>query len=151
MFNNYLTIDEAMRAIEIIATTYRKQREHIESLERRIEKLEEAEVSRSQREKGKRGEREVAKILRDHGYDSARRGVQYSGGPDSPDVVGVDGFHIEVKRTEQCRPYDYLKQSESDASEGEVPIVVHRQNDKPWIVIMDFEDFLNLIDTREKA
>lgn len=108
-------------------------------------------MSKSQREKGKRGEREVAKILRDHGYDSARRGVQYSGGPDSPDVVGVDGFHIEVKRTEQCRPYDYLKQSKSDASEDEVPIVVHRQNDKPWIVIMDFEDFLNLIDTKEKA
>ena len=43
------------------------------------------------RRKGKEGELEVARILRDHGYDS-RRGVQYSGSPDSPDVTGLPGY-----------------------------------------------------------
>jgi Holliday junction resolvase len=51
------------------------------------------------RQKGKRGELEAAKYLRSLGFTSARRGVQYSGGPDSPDVVcdELPGVHIEVK------------------------------------------------------
>jgi Holliday junction resolvase len=51
------------------------------------------------RQKGKRGEREAAKYLRSLGFTSARRGVQYCGGCDSPDVVcnELPGVHIEVK------------------------------------------------------
>ena len=52
------------------------------------------------KDKGKRGERMAAAKFREHGFD-ARRGVQYSGGPDSPDVVGPEGLHIEVKFTEK--------------------------------------------------
>ena len=47
------------------------------------------------RDKGKRGERMAAKKFREHGFDT-RRGVQYQGGPDSPDVVGPEGLHIEA-------------------------------------------------------
>ena len=93
------------------------------------------------RRKGKEGELEVARILRDHGYDS-RRGVQYSGSPDSPDVTGLPGYHIEVKRTNAFRMYDALAQSERDAGEDEVPIVVHRPDRKDWVVVMRLEDFL---------
>lgn len=99
----------------------------------------------SQRNKGKAGEREVAKLLKEHGYDDARRGIQFQGSPDSPDVVGLPGFHIEVKRTEQCRLYDYLNQSTSEAGEEEIPVVFHRQNKRPWVVIMDAEDFLKVV------
>lgn len=51
--------------------------------------------------KGKVGEREFAALLREHGFD-ARRGVQFSGGADSPDVVSdaLAWLHIEVKRTQ---------------------------------------------------
>ena len=38
------------------------------------------------RQKGKVGEREFAALLRVQGFD-ARRGVQFCGGVDSPDVV----------------------------------------------------------------
>lgn len=93
------------------------------------------------RRKGKDGELEVARILRDHGYDS-RRGVQYSGSPDSPDVTGLPGYHIEVKRTNTFRMYDALAQSERDAGEDEVPIVIHRPDRKDWVVVMRLEDFL---------
>ena len=93
------------------------------------------------RRKGKDGELEVARILRDHGYDS-RRGVQYSGSPDSPDVTGLPGYHIEVKRTNAFRMYDALTQSERDAREDEVPIVIHRPDRKDWVVVMRLEDFL---------
>lgn len=95
------------------------------------------------RNKGKAGEREVANILRNRGYD-AHRGVQYHGGPDSPDVVGLPGIHIEVKRVERLLLYPSVEQSRNDAGQGEIPIVVHRPNNKPWIAILDFEDFLDL-------
>ena len=51
------------------------------------------------RAKGCRGEREIAKILREYGYE-ARRGQQYSGFNGDADVVGLPGYHIEVKRVE---------------------------------------------------
>lgn len=95
------------------------------------------------RRKGKDGELEVARILRDHGYDS-RRGVQYSGSPDSPDVTGLPGYHIEVKRTNRFNLYDAMAQSERDSGEDEIPIVIHRPDRKKWVVVMDLEDFLGL-------
>ena len=59
-------------------------------------------MGKTSRDKGKRGEREVASLLRSYGYDT-HRGQQYHGGKDSPDVVGLPGIHIEVKRTEAFR------------------------------------------------
>ena len=102
-------------------------------------------MGKMQRDKGKRGEREVARILKDHGYTDARRGQQFQGSPDSPDVVGLPGFHIEVKRTEQCRLYDYLGQAFDETAAGDLPVVVHRQNNHGWVAIMDFGDFLEAV------
>lgn len=99
-------------------------------------------MGRTSRDKGKRGEREFAALLREHGYD-ARRGVQYCGGPDSPDVTGLPGIHIEVKRTESLRLYEALKQSEQDTGE-EMPIVAHRRNNCPWVIILKANDFMRL-------
>lgn len=94
------------------------------------------------REKGKRGEREIASLLREYGYD-ARRGVQYKGGQDSPDVIGLPGTHIEVKRTERLNLYDALSQSKADAGD-DMPIVVHRKNNSEWVVIQPLSDWINL-------
>jgi Holliday junction resolvase len=60
-------------------------------------------MGKMSRTKGKVGEREVAELLRANGFHAARRGVQYQGGADSPDVIGLPGFHNEVKRTEAAR------------------------------------------------
>lgn len=102
------------------------------------------------RAKGKRGELEVAKILREHGYE-ARRGQQYKGGGDSPDVVGLPGVHLEVKRVEHLRLYDALEQSERDSADQEIPVVVHRPDKRPWVVVMRFEDFLDMYKGGERA
>lgn len=101
-------------------------------------------MGKAEREKGKRGEREVSQILRENGYEDAHRGVQYQGGPESPDVVGMPGVHIEVKRTERLRVYEYIEQAEGDADEDEVPVVVHRQNGKKWLAILPFMDFVKM-------
>lgn len=99
------------------------------------------------RQKGKVGELEFAKFLREHGYAGARRGQQFKGGTDSPDVVGLDGFHTEVKRTEALRLYDALDQAKNDAGAGKVPVVAHRKNKERWVAILDMEDFLALLVT----
>jgi hypothetical protein len=99
------------------------------------------------RAKGAQGERELANYLKEHGYD-ARRGQQFAGGCDSPDVLGLPGFHIECKRVEAGSPYTWLAQSQHDAGWSSVPIVIHRRSNKPWVVILGLDEFLNLIKDR---
>lgn len=100
-------------------------------------------MGKASREKGKRGEREVAKLLKEHGFEG-RRGQQYCGATGEADVIGLPGVHIEVKRTEAFHLWDALKQSTFDAREGEIPSVWHRKNNEPWVVILTAEDFIEL-------
>lgn len=100
-------------------------------------------MGKASRDKGKRGEREVAGLLRARGL-SARRGQQYNGSDGSADVVGLPGWHIEVKRVEAFKLYDALAQAESDARKGETPVVFHRRNGKRWVAVLDAGDFLDL-------
>lgn len=100
-------------------------------------------MGRMSRNKGKTGERELANILKEHGYD-ARRGQQFCGANGDADVVGLPGVHIEVKRTETLSLYPALEQATQDAREGEIPVVFHRRNHKRWVAIMELENFLNM-------
>lgn len=96
--------------------------------------------------KGSAGERAVAEILREHGYADARRSQQYCGHNGDPDVVGLPGYHLEVKRVERLNLEAAFEQSVRDARDGEIPVVVHRRNRKPWMITMRFEDFLPLLE-----
>lgn len=49
------------------------------------------------KQKGAAAERELARKLREYGYD-CRRGQQYCGLNGDADVVGLPGIHIEAKR-----------------------------------------------------
>jgi len=93
--------------------------------------------------KGKTGEREVAKLLRDYGFE-ARRGVQYSGGADSPDVVSDFPLHIEVKRVEKLNIDAAVRQAENDAG-NTLFSVFHRKNKQDWLVTMKAETLLELL------
>lgn len=99
-------------------------------------------MGKASRDKGKRGERELARLLRDRGYD-AHRGAQNKGGPDSPDVDGIPGIHIECKRTERLDLYGALDQARRDAGD-DVPVVMHRRNDCDWVAILRLDDFLRI-------
>lgn len=100
-------------------------------------------MGRMSREKGKRGENEAARLFRSYGID-AKRGCQYKGGPDSPDIVGTPGLHVEVKRTETLRLWEALAQAKRDAGADEIPVVIHRKNQAHWVAILDFDDFMKL-------
>lgn len=98
-------------------------------------------------QKGKRGEREAAKEIERVLGIKARRGVQYQGGPDSPDVSHElqDELHIEVKRTERLQLYQALEQAMVDA-DGKPSIVLHRKNGKPWVALVRLDDLPVLVE-----
>lgn len=101
------------------------------------------------RNKGKVGEREIAKILRDYGYEDCRRGEQYCGANGDADVVGLPEIHCEIKRVEKLNVDNAIDQAVRDARAGEMPTVFHRKNRKPWLVTMKLDDWMRLYKSYE--
>jgi hypothetical protein len=99
------------------------------------------------RQKGCRGELEFRDWLIERGHP-ARRGQQFAGGHESPDVVSdLDKYwHIEVKRTERLLLYRAMDQAINDALPGRIPVVFHRQNHKEWVAIVRADDLLRLVE-----
>ena len=106
---------------------------------------------KSSQRKGADGERELAALLREYGYPVERGGSLSFG--EVPDLTGLPGVHIECKRVEQLRPYDWMAQAERDAvrfGDG-LPAVFFRRNRFPWLVVMKLEDWLALYDRQKSA
>ena len=97
------------------------------------------------RNKGKRGERQWRDELRENGYP-ARRGQQFAGGADSPDVVcdGLPWAHFEVKLVEHLNLSAAMAQARRDAN-GKAAFLAHRKNFWPWLVTMEAERFYRLL------
>lgn len=98
--------------------------------------------------KGNDGERELLQLLQDRGIEAQRNDQHYVGGRCNPDVgaqIGNREFHFEVKRTEKFRLYESLSQAQRDAEVEHVPVVAHRSNRRPWVVVLTLEDFLQLV------
>ena len=99
------------------------------------------------KQKGKKGELEFANWLKKLFKLDARRGQQFKGGEDSPDVVceELPEIHIEIKRCEKLRLYDAIEQATRDSGDGHLPIVFHRKSRKPWLAILDASSCIELI------
>lgn len=100
-------------------------------------------MSINSRAKGARGEREFANYLKEKGY-SARRGQQFAGGSNSPDVVcdSLPFFHIEVKSTEKFNLFKALEQARRD-NPSKLSLVAHRKKGKEWSITMYGDEFFN--------
>ena len=111
-------------------------------------------MGRMSKDKGARGERELSVELQRLFGITARRGVQYRGGRDSPDVISdFEGVHFEVKRAERLSLYPAMQQAVNDAGE-KIPVVCHRQSRRDWLVIVRLNDLPKLaaaIKTREES
>ena len=92
------------------------------------------------RSKGARGERELSNKLKEFGFNT-RRGQQYCGANGDADVVAIDGIHIECKRVQSLNLSKAMKQAESDARDGEAPMVFNQNDREPWYVTMRLEDW----------
>ncbi len=110
------------------------------------------------REKGKRGERAWRDELRAQGFD-ARRGQQFCGSPDSPDVIcdSLPWIHFEVKCVERLNIEDAMAQARRDTQtphpgplpkaerEKKIPVVAHKRNFCGWLITMDAETFFKFL------
>lgn len=101
-------------------------------------------MGKSQQRKGRAGEIELAHILQDHGYNIDRGHAQNFG--EIPDVSGLPGIHIEVKRVERLNISLAMAQAVRDAERFQdgAPAVFHRRNREPWLVTMQLQDWLEL-------
>lgn len=110
-------------------------------------------MGRSSQRKGADGERELAGILRGRGYDIERGGSLSYG--EVPDLVGLPGVHIEVKRVERLNVPEAMDQATRDADRfGGFPALFHRRSRSPWLVTMRLVDWLELyqgFEEKEKA
>lgn len=96
---------------------------------------------KSSQRKGAQGERELAKLLEEEGYPMERGGACFG---TVPDLVGLPGIHVEVKRVEKLNVSEAMRQAERDADRflDGAPTVFHRRNREPWLVTMRFSDWL---------
>lgn len=99
------------------------------------------------KQKGARFERDLAKKLREYGYET-RRTAQYCGNTgDASDVVGLPYIHIEAKAQERMNLYDWMAQAKRDAKaggKGLMPAVFHKKNNCNILVTMELEDFMKI-------
>ncbi len=79
----------------------------------------------------------------------ARRNDQrYVGGLDTPDIaleLGGTAYHVECKRAELFNAYAAIAQAEHDANGHAVPVVMHRRNRAPWLVVMKLSDWVRML------
>lgn len=100
-------------------------------------------MGKGQQRKGADGERELAEILEGYGYPCRRGGSLTFG--DAPDIDGLPGIHVEVKRVEHLNIGRAMEQARNDASRfGGLPAVFHRKNRGQWLVTMDLSDWMEL-------
>lgn len=95
------------------------------------------------RQKGARVERLLRDLLTLHGFDGARRGQQFSGGTDSPDVIcaSLPTVHWECKGVERLNVKSAVAQATRDAG-NKIPVVGWKQNGRDWLLVMKLEDAL---------
>lgn len=101
-------------------------------------------MGRSSQRKGADGERELAALLRSYGYNIERGGsLSFEG---APDLSGLPGVHIEVKRVERLNVLKAMHQAEVDAARFQdgVPAVFFRRSREPWTVCMKLTDWIEL-------
>jgi hypothetical protein len=109
--------------------------------------MKENKMGRMSRQKGKRGEREASKkLLRLFPECHARRSQQYCGTDGDADLTtDIVGLHVEVKRQETMKMYPWLLQAENDCAASDCPIVLHRQNGKPWMMALYLDNLPGLL------
>jgi len=92
------------------------------------------------RAKGSAAEREVVAILQEHGYDVHRTPLSGALEWMPGDITGMP-YCIEVKRCEQVRLSDWIKQAKEQAN-GKPWLLIHRRSRQEWLVTMSLEQWL---------
>jgi hypothetical protein len=102
---------------------------------------------RRSRNKGANGERELARILRERGFQ-ARRGARNGvAGRDGGEDVShsIPGVWLEVKRAERLAIPQWLAQAEADCPADCLPVLAFRRSREPWRAVIRLDHLLDLL------
>ena len=101
-------------------------------------------MGRTAQRKGRNAERELSLILNSYGFDTEPAPPLNFG--TIPDITGMPGLHVEVKRHEKICLTEWLRQAQTDSEKFHdgIAVVMHRQNRQPWIVSMSLENFIEI-------
>jgi hypothetical protein len=97
--------------------------------------------------KGKRLELDLVHFFEQHNIE-ARRGQQFKGSDESPDVVTeLKSFYVECKGGSQVpkKPYVFLDQASRDCGLDQLPVVFMRRDRCDWLVVCDASDFIQMM------
>lgn len=102
---------------------------------------------RSKKAKGKRLELKVSQGLRLKGLDKDARPMIMSGAAEGfkTDIFTKLPFAIECKNQERVQLWQAWEQAQEQRKPFKDPVLMISGNYRPIIVVMDFEDWLNLV------
>jgi hypothetical protein len=103
------------------------------------------------RQKGARCERELRDLFHGQGYAKARRGQQFCGHPDAPDVIvpELPWLHLESKAVQNLNVWKAMGTAVEDAGPEKMPVMFHKKNGTDWLVTMRQEDWFKLLASYE--
>lgn len=115
-------------------------------------------MSINSKQKGKEAEREFSRAINNIGQFNAKRGCQFRGSPDSPDILCDGPLYFEVKRRERLDLSGSIAQAVSDSGyphSGRTPVVASRKNREGWLLTVRIEDVVSfaraIIEATEKG
>lgn len=103
-------------------------------------------MAKISRDRGRRFEQEVVNLFKDWGHNAFRTAQHMGKTGQAPDVK-VYGLHVECKRRRSLAVMEFYHQAERDAraeGKGNIPTVIMRADNEPPMVLLHFEDFIQL-------
>ena len=100
-------------------------------------------MAKISRDRGAAFEREVVHLFKDWGHEAFRTAQHMGKTGQAPDVK-VKGLHIEAKRRRSVAAMEWYKQALHDSRAGNLPTVIFRADNEPPMVMMAFEDWIQL-------
>ena len=106
-------------------------------------------TGKGSREKGARFEWDIADKFRKAGFEKAKRGQVFNG---EPDIIGVPGWHFELKAQKNTHVQEWWRQAVQDADKRKdgTPVVIFKWNYGKPMAMMTFDTFLTLIKEKKQ-
>lgn len=108
-------------------------------------------AGRRARTKGHSFEREVAIALR-HIFPEARRHLEYQDQEaNGIDLVNTGSFKIQCKKLKTYAPVNTIEEVQADRLLGDVPVLVTAADNARPMAVLDFEDFIKLVESAKRS
>ena len=75
---------------------------------------------------------------------AAHRSQQFCGKDGDGDIKAQEGIHFEVKARKKIACVRFMEQAKSDAKNGDVPIVIMKEDRGPFLVLCELDDLQKL-------